>query len=342
MEIIKTIFDFTMIAGIFLGLIFVLITQISKKRNDKTVIYLNCVIFFITINNLQIFLVDNNLVTVNFFARKMLIPWYLLILPSFYVFIIHYLKIEHKINSFFKYFISLFLLEITIRIVLFPNYYNEKDNYTIARYSQFEEIANALFAILIYLKAFLLLFKYSKLYKYVLSFDNIKWLKNFMFLGSFVILMWVCAIVLNINEVINPKIFIYYPMRFCCSVLLYWIGYQGFFNYSLMTERIQLRKIITTDHKTKLPLVKNEITKEDRFQLIKEYVETNKRYLDSNFSLENLSSEMKMSVSSLSQIINLKKNYGFADYINSLRVEEAKKYLRESLKTTNPNTNQFC
>jgi len=61
--------------------------------------------------------------------------------------------------------------------------------------------------------------------------------------------MWICAILLNLDKVINPQVFIYYPLRLSSTGLLYWISYQGFYNYSLMAERIQLRKEMDKEEK---------------------------------------------------------------------------------------------
>ncbi len=342
---IKDIFNFLMIAGIILGSFFIVATSLSKKGKDKSIVYLNLVVLFLTINNLQICLVDNIYIEVNFFVRKLLFPWYLLIVPSFYTFLMYYLKVEKKIFSFVFMSISLFVIEILFRIAFFPLYYHDDNNYIVAKYSQIEEIVNAIYAMFLFIKAFILLFRYSRFYQYVLSFDNLKWLKNLMFIGSVVLLMWVCAIVLNLDKVVNPDIYIYYPMRLSCSILLYWIGYQGFFNYSMMSERIHIRNaIINTEPKSNQIApnnFKNEnqgaklnstsfVEKEeqdDKFILIKNHIEQNQRYLDPLFSLEILAAEKGMSVNKLSQIINQSTNFNFSDYINHFRVEEAKQFL---------------
>ncbi len=331
---ILQLFNFVMIAGIVQGFIFITATSMTKRGKHKSVIYLNLVVLFLTLNNLQICLVDNNYIEVNFFIRKMLIPWYMLILPSFYTFLMYYLQVQHKIYSFVRVSVVLFLIEIFIRIWLSKNYFNETNSYLVAKYSQIEEIINAGYTIYLFILAFLLLFNYSKLYQYILSFDNIKWLKNFMFLGGFVLVLWVVAIILNLDKVINPQVYIYYPMRLLCTILLYWIGYQGFFNYLILTERIKLRNK-TSENENEVVAIfekkidsKNQNEQDDkRFLLIKNHIENTKRYLDPLFSLENLSDETEISVNKLSQIINQKTGYNFSDYINQFRVDKAKKYL---------------
>ncbi len=343
LQIARQIFNFLMIAGIILGISFVLTTSFSKRGRHKSVIYLVLVVLFLTLNNIQIVLVESGLFEVNFYLRKLLIPWYLLIFPSFYTFLTYYLKIEQKIYSFVPITIGLFLVEIGFRIGFIPFYFNNENNFIVAKYSQIEEIVNAFFAIFLYAKAFLLLFRYANLYQYVLSYDNVRWLKIFMALGSLVILLWLTAIISNISEVLNPVIYIYYPMRLSCSIILYWIGYQGFFNYNILTQRIQIREDIALQVKTVaqkpiselvIEVPKTEIPTEIesidyQFLIIKNHIENQNRYLDSMFSLEILASETKMSISKVSSIINNHSNFNFSDFINQFRIEKAKTLLLE-------------
>ena len=257
----------------------------------------------------------------------------MLIFPSFYTFLTYYLQIEQKIYSFVPATIGLFLVEIAIRIGFIPYYFNDNNNFIVAKYSQIEEIINALFAIFLYTKAFLLLFRYANLYQDVLKYDNLRWLKIFIGMGCLVLLLWVTAIVTNISEVLNPLIYIYYPMRLSCSIILYWIGYQGFFNYNILTQRIQLHKDLESE-KDVITISKNETiiepeSKENQLLVIQNHIENNKRYLDSTFSLEVLASEIKMSTTKVSNIINNQSEFNFSDYINQFRINKSKTLLLE-------------
>ena len=326
----EKVFSFLMISGVLLGIVFLIATSLSKKGRDKSIIYLNLVVFFLIFNNLQAWLLETIFMNANFFIKRLQIPWYVLIFPSFYAFLTYYLKIEKKVYSFVYGSISLFIAEIVIRIALIPYFFHDENNYFIAKYVQIEEIVNASYSIFLFIKAIIILFKYSELYQQVLAFDNLKWLKNFMFLGGIVILMWVCVIILNFERILNLEAFNNYPLRLSSTSLLYWISYQGFYNYSLMVERIQLRKKIAAEEKTKKNVSNGKESEENKFLMIKNYIKKNKRFLDPAFSLERLSSEMGISTSKLSHLINQESGYNFPDYINLLRVEKAKKYLIKS------------
>ena len=331
---IKEIFNFLMIAGIVLGGVFMFFSLRSKNGSDKSIIFLNLVVLFLSLNNLQLCLVDNGYLDVNFFVRKMLIPWYMLILPSFYTFLTYYLKVENRLYSFVRFSVILFVVEILVRLAMIPLFFYDDENYTVARYSQFEEIFNAIYTIFLFIKSGILVFSYANRFDFVSSFDNLRWLKHFIFLGCLVMLLWVCAILINLDNVVYPEIYVYYPMRLSCSIVLYWIAYSGFFNYKIMTERIALRqKIAIADNKHKLIIndaetfVDSKKLMLEKFTEIESFMQNNDDYLKEDFSLQKMSFITGISINKLSNIINSCANCNFSDYVNRYRVEKAKLYL---------------
>jgi AraC-like DNA-binding protein len=322
-----------MIAGIVLGAVFMWFSLNSKSGRDKTIVYLNLVVLFLSLNNLQICLVDNRYLEVNFFVRKMLIPYYMLILPWFYTFLMHYLKVENKVYSFVRLSVIFFLVEVGVRCGIFPFFINEKESYIVARYSQFEEIFNAIFTIFLFIKSAILVFGYSNRFDFVTSYDNLRWLKNFIFLGCLVMLLWVCAILINLDNVVYPEIFVYYPMRLSCAIILYWIAYQGFFNYRVMTDRIALREqILKTDlQQDEIVEITSETAKkeatEKQFREIENFMQNNDFYLQPDFNLQKLSYSTGIPVNKLSFAINNCSDFNFSDYVSQFRINRAKNLL---------------
>jgi AraC-like DNA-binding protein len=331
---IKTIFNFVMLTGIVLGILFLIFSARSKNGGAKSIIYLNLFLLFLTLHNLQIWIIDCIYPEANFFVRNLLLPFYALVLPAFYTFIAHYLKVEKKIQSFVGFSIVLFSIEILVRIVFSFFYYNEKGNYVVAKYSQIEEIVNALFTLFLFVKSTVLVFRSTKLFASMLTYDSIKWLKTFLFIGSFVLLMWVSAIILNLDKVINPVIFIYYPLRLSSTVLVYWLGYQGFFNFGIMIERIEIRKIVSeTPTKKTVYVPKNNTNNsiDATFELIQGQILDTARYLNPDFNLQTFSQEIELNATKISDSIKSATNSNFSDHINLMRVQKAKEYL------SNPN-----
>ncbi|MDC1162601.1 helix-turn-helix domain-containing protein, partial [Tenacibaculum sp.] len=80
-----------------------------------------------------------------------------------------------------------------------------------------------------------------------------------------------------------------------------------------------------------LKLEKNneeDISKQkDQFDKINLFIKTNKKFLQSKYTLHNLSKDLDLSPSTLSAVINNNAHKSFVDYINQMRVEQAKELL---------------
>ena len=124
-----------MVGGILFGFGFLTYTVFIARRKESAVLYLNLFLLFFTLNNLQIMLADYGIVNLNFFERKLLIPWYALIIPSFYIFVMHYIKAAHKTKLIVRVSIALFSIEILLRLLLYLPFYDISNCYIVARYA---------------------------------------------------------------------------------------------------------------------------------------------------------------------------------------------------------------
>jgi AraC-like DNA-binding protein len=212
-----------------------------------------------------------------------------------------------------------------VRLVFATQYFYDNNNYIVAKYAQIEEIINLIYTIFLYLKVIYFFMNQTKLYENIASFDNMKWLKKFLLYGFSIIVLWIFAITFNLKEVITPNIPVYYPLRLCSTLLIFWIAYHGFFQYNLLTERIELRKEIAADNSQK-ELPKTESTNKN-FLLIQNCILENKLYLDPDLCAETVATKTNFTTKKVSHILQETINYNFSDYINFLRVEKAKKYL---------------
>ncbi len=93
-----------------------------------------------------------------------------------------------------------------------------------------------------------------------------------------------------------------------------------------LKNRIELRKNRIINFK-KNQLTKTIKEKAKGFYKIEDYVKFNKSYLNPNLSLETLSKELNLSEGYISQLVNKNSNVNFNDYINTLRINEAKNML---------------
>ncbi|NJB70884.1 AraC-like DNA-binding protein [Saonia flava] len=330
---ITAIFNFLLIAGAVQGFLFNIGTFLSRKKIEKPVLFLNLFVLFISLNNLQSWLVDKKFLDVNFFWENFTVPWYILIVPMFYAFLVFYLGIEEKRLSFIKFSLLFFTLALMVRISLIFLAQNEAmSTFTMRTYNLVEDAIALSYSIFLYIKSIRLMFNYQQLYPDVLKFDDLKWIKLFLKLGGVVFLFWGFAVLVNsFSEVSNPP-YSYYPLRLSSSALIYWVGYQAFFHYILMKDRIALRKDLGIYYVYKKPDVVTDASKrlereQESFEKVDQYVLSNKKYLDPYLSMEKLAEELDMGSSSLSKLVNGYSGHNFSDYINKLRVDNAKEIL---------------
>jgi AraC-like DNA-binding protein len=115
----------------------------------------------------------------------------------------------------------------------------------------------------------------------------------------------------------------FYPLWLGMSIMIYWLGHIGIYKFGIQQERKQLRSYSI---KTKIyPVAEKQ--KNEHIVTIEKLVKKEKRYLDASLTLDKIAEELNLSKSHLSRIINSELGTGFPEYINSLRVEEAKHYL---------------
>ncbi|MDB4292318.1 helix-turn-helix domain-containing protein [Maribacter sp.] len=329
------IMNFLLIAGAFQGFVFNVVTFLARKKVEKPVVLLNLLVFFLSLNNLQTWLITKGFVFDIFFLKHFVFPWYVLILPMFYAFLISYVNLEKKRIPFLRLSVAIFILELLARsIVLTLVDQGRLELEAITTYNALEDAVTLLYSIFIFSKALRLIFKYPELYPDILTFDDLNWIKKFMKWGGVIFVLWAIAVVLNIFSDSIKAPYSYYPLRIASSVLIYWIGYQAFFRYVLLKDRVILRRQmgITDLAKTDTNVTEYDTSKkiekqEAEFNEIHAYIVGQKKYYDPAISLEKLSGELDMSMGKLSMLVNQISQKNFSDYINSLRINDAKELL---------------
>lgn len=331
------IVNFLLIAGVLQGFAFNLITMFMKKKCDKVIVFLNLTVLFISLNNLQRWLIYSGFISDLFVIQQLEVPWYLMIVPMFYAFTTHFLQVEDKVRDFLKFSVWLFIGEIIIRLCFISYVYHEvpgRDAYLIEQYSNIEDIINLLYSIFLFVNASLIIFKRHHLISYILSYDDLNWIKWFIRLGVINIGFWAVALLIRLGTG-NDDAFKF--LNLSTSILLYWMGYQGFYKYNVLRDRIILRSSLETDkvlipagsglpHKTRTDDFFNEKHEND-FEKIRNHIITNKLYLDPLLGMESLATDLGMSKSYFSKLINTYSDFNFSDFINALRVQQAKKFL---------------
>lgn len=339
LDIVNLVF----ITGVFYGLVFSATLFLIKRKIGKPILFLNLQVLFITLNNLQAWLIDMNIVSDFVYIRYLRLPWFVLCMPMFYLFLVHYLKLSRKTHRVLEVTIGLFSAFVLIRLYMI--YHTQQQGFTEAEtknfmdgYSSIEEIVCYIYTIIIFYLSLKTFYGRRDLFNQILEFDDLQWIKHFMNLAGVIMAIWLSAILMSIGNGVFSSPEIYYPLRLSTTLLIYWIGFKGFFRFRIKEDRIVLRKNIRNQIKTQNKEFEWET--QDDFQLKSEKQKTQfdrvnssvvnqKLYLDPYLSLDSLAASCQLSSGYLSSLINTYSANNFSDYINEFRVEHAKKLIND-------------
>lgn len=121
-----------------------------------------------------------------------------------------------------------------------------------------------------------------------------------------------------------------YMISFSMLFMIYFIAWFGYLQPKVF-QGFSLKEAIVEPEKYKnSPL--NESLGSELLAILDASMSDKKMFLDSEIRLEKLATNLGIKKHLLSQLINEKKGMSFFEYINSLRVEEAKNLLKQNSK----------
>ncbi len=334
------LFNLFLLISALHGFAFSIILFCSKNGREKSMLYLNLLILAISLNNIQSWALEKHLFQHKFALDYLQIPWHFLAMPFLYMFLIHYLNLAKKSEILLKVIIPLFLIIIITQISFVYNYSNSPSqknlDYIYERYTSFEEMFSLIVSLSIFIYSFYVLYRKKKLFTKILSYDNLKWIHTFFKLTAVGYALWILALIIKVKMNFTGFLFSYYPLRVYTTVLIYWLGYQGLRQIRILKERKQIRKSLLIDIngdynlETIINLNTEETSSEkhkQKFFEIDNFIKKNKKFLLTKYTLQNLANDTQFCSSTLSLIINNIAGKSFTDYLNEMRVEQAKSLL---------------
>jgi len=327
------IFNIIIVSGVVHGIIFSSIVFANKKYITNNTVYLGLVVLFLSLSNFQNWLLDTQIVNDDSIYKLTYLPWQWLILPMFYFYVFKFLgkqKMTFKTKVFLiSPFFILFILHTSIVLYnYFVNHDFSKPSHFKRGFYLYSDYLSFIFNLLIMYFTYTLIISYEKNNTFDITWvkSETNWLKKLIYIGVFACLCWVFAITKTIIYDLNNS-HLFYPLWIGISILIYLIGYAGLSKSKELRNRIELRKKRIENIKQKQ---NKSSQKSETFDKIKYYIEEKKSYLNPNLSLNHLSDEFNLSEGYISQIVNKNLSKNLTDYINSLRVEDAKKMLTDS------------
>ncbi len=334
-------FNFFLLISALHGFAFSIILFCSKNGREKSMLYLNLLILAISLNNFQSWALEKNLFQHRFALDYIQIPWHFLAMPFLYMFLVNYLNLADKSYKLLKVIIPLFLIIVVAQVSFVFNYSNstftQNDlDYLYERYTSFEEIFSLVVSLSIFIYSFYILYKKEKLFPKILSFDNLKWIHTFFKLTTVGYSLWILALIIKVKMNFSGFLFSYYPLRIYTTILIYWLGYQGLRQIRILKERKHIRESLSIElngninvNAINLNTIEDTSSEKHKEQFLKidDFIKKSKKYLLPKYTLQNLSLDTELGSSTLSLIINNIAGKSFTDYLNEMRVEQAKSLL---------------
>ncbi|GAB1856945.1 helix-turn-helix domain-containing protein [Flavobacteriaceae bacterium MHTCC 0001] len=322
-ELHFNIFNIIIAAGIIHGFIFSFIITINKNLKSKTSIFLALTILSLALSNLQYWFIDTNIIPRFYYEQNKIlyVPFEFLIVPFFYFFTKSFIKqkVTHKQ-------ITYILLPFGVSIMyLLCRHYISSEKLFVKWLNIVVEYISIIFSIVLIVIIFQTLRKHENKNQAKNQIPiKTKWLKNSLIIGIALCLLW--GLSFNLFEnLLNTGYYKYYPLWIGMSLLVYWIGYTAILQNHLYLQRVEIRgkaqngldKNVTI--KKELPL--------DAFNKIEDLIKHNKLYLNPNLNVPKIAKDTNLSTGYISQLINQHADLNFNDYVNELRIGEAKKML---------------
>lgn len=319
------------ITGIVQGFFLSLFILLFSKHKTRASIYLGLLILCITLSNLQELLWEIGLFT-NHEYYFWYLPYSFAEAALMYFFVMTFLYPDRKNTRIEKLLYLPFVLMIPITLLFKLGFLLWESQHPFNKFMY--AIVDFIDAYGDFLSIFLTIFVLVLLWRAIDTYQNtpekhdriivktkLLWLKALFVILFIFILLWFYA-------TLQAAIIQEYPaylLLIGISICIYVMGYVGTRKIGIQEERKKIRQFDFANR----PYSISEATKSKHIVALEKILIDEKKFLDPSTTLETLATDLDLSKSHLSRIINAELKTTFSDYINLLRVNEAKRYLLE-------------
>ncbi|MDJ0645756.1 MAG: helix-turn-helix domain-containing protein [Flavobacteriaceae bacterium] len=158
---------------------------------------------------------------------------------------------------------------------------------------------------------------------------ELNWIRNFLFLYSFIFVYGLFQIF--INEVVTELSWIQkWWLQFFSALIVLYVGIKGYFTDTVKLTALNFE---SDDTLATLKIEKSSNVPErlrSKKEELQEYFEREKPYLNPDLNLVELAKKLNMNRAELSEVINLGFGQNFNDFVNQYRVEAVKQMFSEN------------
>ncbi len=318
------LFNSIILAGLVQGLIFGLVVFASDKYRVRSTRYLAGLIVAFSVNNLTYYVLDIDLITRDQFLFYLYFPNALLSPPLMTCYVVSYLKPDNKLTwkqyALFVPFIVFLLAAFAVRLAEAGAMLSVPFGEAMTVLQVLGEYLGIAVTIAVLINLYRTIRRHEKDNHSNAVSDGLNWLKWILATLLLLCMVWIYEMATMAVSGISRA---FYMLWIGMSVMIYWLGHMGIYKYGIYEERKQIRSYSIKNEAFQI----REKPRNEHIAAMQKLVVDQKMYLDANLTLDKIADELKISKSHLSRIINSELGTGFPDYINSLRVQEAKRYL---------------
>lgn len=322
------IFNSIILAGIVQGFVFSGVVFFSEKYRKAPVYFLSILILTFSLNNLQYYLQDTGLITSKTLFDYIWIPFQLIGGPM----LLYYgLKLLHPEKPLAKW-AKMIIIPFAIGLLLATYYklhkaiFGDSDALTgffwyVPGSVEFFSILLDQYIVIVLLREIQIVEKTERNFSLSVVRPELSWFRRILTVFLVASLAWLLVSLQTF--IFGASEIWWYVIWIFMSFMIYWLGFVGINRYGVHEER---RKILSYSIEKQIRYESGK-PKNEHIVTLENILITQKCFLDPTLSLERLSEEMGLSKSHLSRVINTELGMGFNDYLNNLRVEEAKRHL---------------
>ena len=326
-EILNTL----ILLGALQGLFFTAIALSMRKFKSKSTFFIAMLILCFSLNNIQYYLWETDIIDREIFFGIVYFPYASLsmVLYYFYVKLFLYPKnpIKKKQWLLFLPCAIFFVLTSYYKIGNATGNLSEKTENFFSYLVYVHEIFSVLFSIILLgcIYALILNFEKNQLKgKTQIPKIGVNWLKIISLISFILCLIWIISIY-DERTYGSDNVSFYYILWLGMSFTIYILGHIGLYRFGILQEQKSIQKF--SNYNKTMISVEAVYSQNEHIEEFEKYIKTEKNYLDSNLSLESVAEKLNINKSYLSRIINSELEKSFTDYVNELRVEEAKFYM---------------
>ena len=331
-----SILNTVMLLGAIQGIILSLYIFLSKKHKTLSNLFLALLIVSFSYNIIQSYLHITGIITKEYYFKYFYIPFSSVFMTLFYLYVKYYLyhleKFQKKDYLFFIPFINAFFVTLIEKIVYALGFYNviyiKKFDYIKVVLEYF----NIFYSIALIILSIKLINRYKKQTKnnfQLIQVLSIRWLKILSYIFLIMGVYWLIPFTIEVFFGNNLQIYFYYFLWIALSILIYLLGHFGIYHFGVFQEQKSIHKFSISRTALIQKDTASNIKNENLIEFEK-FIKEERNFLDANLSLESVAKKLNINKSYLSRLINSDLEKSFNDYINELRIEEAKTYLEQT------------